>query len=120
METSILNTIKKMLGLGADYTPFDQDIIVLINSAFMVLSQIGIGTLDGFRINGPDETWSDFLPNIRPFEAVKEYIYLKVKTIFDPPSNSFVQTSYENQIKELEWRLRLRAESGDYDVVQTG
>ena len=44
MEYSILNTIKKMLGLDANYTTFDTDIIVHINSALMTLTQLGVGS----------------------------------------------------------------------------
>ena len=113
MDDSILATIKKMLGLAAEYTAFDQDIIVLINSQFMVLQQLGVGTKDkhGFSIKDYSEKWKDFLENDVNLRAVKEYIYMKVRIVFDPPGNSFVMDAYKQQCQELEWRLNVQAES---------
>lgn len=113
MDDSILATIKKMLGLAAEYTAFDQDIIVLINSQFMALQQLGVGTKDkhGFAIKDYSEKWKDFLVNDVNLRAVKEYIYMKVRMVFDPPGNSFVMDAYKQQCQELEWRLNVQAES---------
>ena len=113
MDDSILATIKKMLGLATEYTAFDQDIIVLINSQFMVLQQLGVGTKDvhGFAIKDYSEKWKDFLENDVNLRAVKEYIYMKVRMVFDPPGNSFVMDAYKQQCQELEWRLNVQAES---------
>ena len=43
MGDSILLSIKKLLGIGDDYKYFDEDIIMHINSVFMILNQLGIG-----------------------------------------------------------------------------
>lgn len=111
-DNSILASIKKMLGYNADYTPFDQDIIILINSTFMTLHQLGVGPKDGFVINGYSEQWSDFLDaNKVVMTAVQEYIYMKVKMIFDPPANSFVMSAMQERCKEYETRLNIQAES---------
>lgn len=111
MDESILNTIKKLLGLDVEYTPFDTDIIVLINSAMMTLTQLGIGPADGFSITDDTTNWSDFLVNDVKLEAVKNYIYLKVRVTFDPPASGSVLEAYKKQIEELEWRLNVQAES---------
>lgn len=111
---SILNTIKKMLGLDADYTAFDVDVMIGINSALMVLSQCGIGPDKGFVVIGPSATWNDFLgEDVIDLESVKMYVYISTKLIFDPPASSSVQTALENTKKELEWRLNIRAERGE-------
>lgn len=110
---SILNSIKKLLGILDDYIEFDTDLIININSAFMILNQLGVGPREGFRITGPDETWGLFLDERQDLEAVKTYIYLKVKLMFDPPSTSFVLSSISEQINELEYRLLLQAKGGD-------
>jgi hypothetical protein len=107
---SILDTIKKMLGIYDD--SFDTDIIVGINTAFMSLTQLGIGPTNGFSIIGSDETWSDFLEDLTNFAGVKSYIYLKVRILFDPPTNSSVLDSYNREISELGWRLNIQAETG--------
>lgn len=111
MNDSILQTIKKMLGLDSAYTPFDQDIIVLINSAFMTLQQLGVGPSNGFGIRDYTSKWSDFLTTDANLRAVQEYVYIKVRMIFDPPGNSFVMEALKEQSKEIEWRLNVQAES---------
>jgi hypothetical protein len=102
---SILTSIKKLLGPSAEYEHFDPDIIMHINSALMVLTQIGVGPAEGFVIEDETSLWTDFLPDGKNLEAVKTYIYLKVKIVFDPPLNAAVLESYKQQIKEYESRL---------------
>ena len=117
MNESILATIKKMLGLGADYTAFDMDIIVLINGAFMTLHQLAIGPEEGFSITGKTETWNDYLSDPSKIELVKSYIYLKVKLIFDPPLGSAVMEAINRQISEFEWRLNVAVDTEQYLYV---
>lgn len=105
MSNSILESIKKLLGLPKDYDAFDQDVIMHINSAFSILKQLGVGSSGGFVINSYDETWSDYILNESCLNDVKTYIYLKVRLWFDPPTNSSVLNAMQSQINELEWRL---------------
>lgn len=104
---SILTSIKKLLGVTADYEHFDPDIIMHINSVFMILQQLGVGPTEGFFIIDEDATWKDFLPEGQSLEAVKTYMYLKVRLVFDPPTSSAVLQAMERQISELEWRLNV-------------
>ena len=97
-----------MLGIEAEYTHFDSDIIVNINSVFLSLNQLGVGTEEVFSITDSTEKWSDFLGTSIDLNAVKSFIYLKVRLLFDPPSTSVVIDSVERQIKELEWRLNVQ------------
>lgn len=107
---SILTSIKKMLGIAEEYTPFDIDIILHINSVFMILNQLGVGPAAGFRIEDDSATWSDFTEDKLDVEAVKSYIYLKVRLLFDPPSSSAAMESINRLISEFEWRLNVAAE----------
>lgn len=107
---SILETIKKMLGIDAEYTAFDTDIIVNINTVLMSLHQFGIGPVGGLVIQGSSGNWADLLGESTALEAVKTYIYLKVKLVFDPPTSSFVVESINRTLSELEYRLILQAE----------
>lgn len=109
MPTSILTSIKKLLGITADYIDFDADIIMHINSVFSILKQLGVGPKEGFSITGDSETWADFLPD-QNIDMVKSYIYLKVRLMFDPPINSSLIESINRQIAELEWRLNVEIE----------
>ena len=111
MEESILISIKKLLGLDKDYTVFDPDIIMHINSVFMILSQLGVGPSTGFRIEDKSNTWDEFITEDDNLDAVKSYIHLKVKLLFDPPLNSAVIDAMKQTINELEWRLNVSAES---------
>ena len=109
---SILTSVKKMLGIEESYTHFDADIIMHINSVFMVLNQLGVGPEDGFVIEDSSKKWSDYIPDddIQK-ECVKSYMYLKVKLLFDPPLSSAVMESTNRMIGEFEWRLNVAAES---------
>lgn len=106
---SILTSIKKMLGIEESYDHFDPDIIMHINSALTVLTQLGVGPEEGFMIEDDTSTWQDFIPEITSakLELVKSYIYLKVRLLFDPPLSSSVIDSINRQIAEFEWRLNV-------------
>lgn len=111
MNESILTSIKKLLGIAADYTSFDTDIIIHINSVFMILNQLGVGPSEGFKIDSDTQLWMQYIQDEDQLEAVKTYIYLKVKQVFDPPLSSAVMESNKQLINELEWRLNVQAES---------
>lgn len=111
MSESVLTSIKKLLGLTQDYNAFDSDIIMHINSVFMILSQLGVGPSKGFRIDDETTTWSEYISEEDNLEAVKTYIYLKVKLVFDPPLSSATMEAMKQTIAELEWRLNIEAES---------
>lgn len=102
---SILQSTKKKIGPSADYDAFDHDILVSINSAFATLFDVcGFGGDNPVRINGPEETWSSVITDPR-LEWIKDYVFMKVKIAFDPPSNSALLENYKSQIAELEWRI---------------
>lgn len=109
---SILTSIKKLLGIAEEYTHFDNDIIMHINSVFMTLTQLGVGPSEGFYIEDDSTEWTEFIEDPAKLQAVKTYVYLKVKLVFDPGSvGSSTLAAYERQIQELEWRMNLVAES---------
>ena len=109
LEDSIFVTIKKMLGLDDEYKAFDPDMLTHINTALMILQQLGIGPEDGMIVTGYDETWAEFFEPGQMFEAAKSYIYIQVKMVFDPPTNSFVLDSLQKTSDMLEWRLKEQA-----------
>lgn len=110
---SILTSIKKLLGISEDYTNFDTDIIIHINSVFSILTQLGAGPSEGFSISDANGVWSDFINDSTKIELVKTYIYLKVRLIFDPPQSSSVIDAMNRTISELEWRLNVAVDPGD-------
>ena len=107
---SILTSIKKLLGIAEEYTQFDTDISMHINSVLSDMRQFAVGPDENFFIEDKTVTWQHFLEE-KYVHAVKTYVYLRVKLLFDPPSNSSVLESYNRQIKEWEWRLNVAAES---------
>lgn len=107
---SILTSIKKLLGIAEEHTQFDADLIMHINSVFMILSQLGVGTDGGFSIRDSEAVWSDFIPNGSGLDLVKSYMYQKVKLLFDPPLNSSVIEATNKMISEFEWRLNVAAD----------
>lgn len=108
---SILTSIKKLLGIDENYTHFDADIVMHINSVFAILNQLGVGPADGFRISGASETWDTYLADEKLLDDVKTFMYLKVQLAFDPPSISAVLESKTRLASELEWRINVAAEN---------
>jgi hypothetical protein len=102
---SILTSIKKLLGIGEDYTQFDSELIMYINSVFSTLLQLGVGPTTAFRITGTSEEWDDFLEDATHLESVKTYIYLRVRLMFDPPQTGYLVEAITKQILEHEWRM---------------
>ena len=107
---SILTSIKKMLGIVEEYTHFDADLIMHINSVFAILTQIGVGPSEGFSIEDDTDVWTDFIQDNKRLESVKSYTYMKVKLLFDPPLISAVIESTNRIISELEWRIQVAAD----------
>jgi hypothetical protein len=122
MEDSILISTKKILGLDKEYTAFDLDIITHINTAFSTLTQLGVGPPEGFMIEDETTMWADyFIDSDLEYNSVKTYVYLKVRQLFDPPTTSYLITAFNDQIRELEWRLNVhREETGWVDPDPPG
>lgn len=106
---SILLSIKKLIGgLDSTSSEFDDDLVIFINSTFSVLNQLGVGPKKPFSISDEYAEWSEFECN--NIEAVKEYMYLKVRLVFDPPSSGSVMDAFKRRADELEWRMNVMSE----------
>lgn len=112
MIESILTSIKKLIGIAEEYEYFDADLIIHINSVFMILRQLGVGPDDGFFIEDSSAIWSDYTDDEVLYNAVKSYMAFKVRMMFDPPQSSAVTEAINKEISELEWRLLMVAEIG--------
>jgi hypothetical protein len=104
---SILTSVKKTLNLDEDYTFFDPELILHINSVFSTLTQLGLGPTIGFSIEDKTAVWDDFLDGDPRYSFVKSYMYLKVRLLFDPPTTGYVMDAYQKQIQEYEWRINV-------------
>lgn len=112
---SILTSIKQQLGIVEEYEAFDNELIIHINSVLRILNQLGVGKTK-FEISGKDQTWTDFLGDLESeLSDVKTYVYLKVRSIWDPPTIGSHVTALDNTIKELEWRINVQIDPLDYD-----
>ena len=109
---SILTTTKELSGVMSEYDAFDKDLVMYINSVFLVLKQLGVGPPEGFVITGKDETWQDFIPDNKILrESTKAYMGAKVRLQFDPPTGSALLEALKEVIREFEWRLNVEVES---------
>ncbi|HEY2455601.1 MAG TPA: hypothetical protein VGI71_23900 [Scandinavium sp.] len=108
--SSILDSVKKVLGFDAEYTAFDVDIIMHINSAFGSLLQIGVGNPSGFTINDDATLWSDYVTSLQYLGMVQQYIYMNVRLAFDPPATSYAIAAIKDQIEELSCRINIASE----------
>lgn len=116
MDTSILNSTKKILGLVEADTTFDLDIITHINSAFSTITDLGLGPADGFVIEDEEADWADFDADLTPVQLsqVKTFVFLTVRLAFDPPQTSFALSALQEQIREHSWRLNVRREATEW------
>lgn len=126
MTDSILTSVKKNLGIDEDYTVFDSDITMYINSVFATLSQLGVGPDEGFMIEDKAATWTTLLGTDPRLNAVKTYVQLRVKALFDPPQTGYLVEAMKQQIQEHEWRINVFMEGTIWtdpdpdDLVETG
>jgi hypothetical protein len=109
VNDSILDNTKKMIGFEADDTGFDLDIITHINSVFFDLTQLGVGPDEGFSIVDNTAKWTEYFGENK-IDAVKSYMYLRVRLLFDPPSTSFAIDAMNKQVEKFEWRLHVHME----------
>ena len=105
MEESILKTIKQLIGCPDDFEQFDMDLTIHINSAFATLTQLGVGPKEGYRITGVDNVWNEFEDDPQKLSLIKDYVYIKTRLLFDPPTSGSLMDSLKEQLKEMEWRL---------------
>lgn len=110
---SILNSIKKLLGIDEFYEHFDVDIIIGINSAFMKLNQLGVGPEEGFVVLDKTQTWSSFVGDRIDLGSIKLYVYLNARLSFDPPQMGYLVDAITKQMLELEWRINVQVENQD-------
>lgn len=110
MDDSILDSIKKILGMPPAYDAFDTDLVIHINSVFGILAQLGVGPEGGFSISDNTTLWKAYLGDSKDLEMVKSYIALKVRLVFDPPTTGAVMDAMKEQIREYEWRLNVQVD----------
>lgn len=109
-NSSILMSVKKALNVDYDDPAFDIDIVMMINGEFMTLNQLGIGPSEGFSISDANAVWTDFSDDPTLIDTVKQYVYMRVRMIFDPPASSVVADAFNSRIQELVFRLNVQAE----------
>lgn len=107
---SILTSIKKLLGIQENYTHFDSDLVICINSVLAILTQLGVGPATGFSILDESATWEEFIGLDSRLEMIKSFIHLRVRLLFDPPQNASLADAIDRMAKELEWRIQVAAD----------
>lgn len=105
VTASILTSIKRMHGIAENDPNFDDELIMHINSALMVMTQLGVGSSKGFSIKDKSAKWRDLLGDREDLNLVFDDVYCRVRLVFDPPQNAFLVTALKEQIKENDWRI---------------
>lgn len=103
-DEKIVNDVRQYCVGQADDDFFDPTFIMHINSAFLELMDIGVLDTE-FRINTGEETWNDISDNYNQLPYIREWVQIKVKTLFDPPKSSAQNEAYKSQLDRLEWRM---------------
>ena len=112
-EESILVYVKKLLGIQKDYNHFDPDVIYGINAAFATLTQLGVGPEEGFAISDDTAKWTDFVSDVPLLSLIKEYVCLKTRLLFDPPTSAALIDVMNKSVSEYEWRLYIASDGDD-------
>lgn len=112
---SILTSVKSYLGHQAADTSFDADILMAINAVLFTLPQLGVGPENPFVVTSDSQKWTDLLGE-DPVGGVREYVNMKVRMLFDPPTNTYVMEALKSSIEELEWRLIVNADKKNQEV----
>lgn len=112
MDENIIDSIKEYVGISDVDSAFDQDIVLHINTVFSTLYQLGIGKSSPYHINTEDTaTWAElFSEYSNCVDFIKEYTFLRVRLLFDPPTNSYIMDSLKQTIQEMEYRLLMELE----------
>lgn len=116
MIDSILTSTKRYIGLTESYEAFDEQIIMLINTAMFNLSEACTGFEEGFEIEDDLATWDDYLPDSKRYSVAKHYIWAYVQLNFDPPTNSTLLENLKSKMEESLWRLNRRTECDNIEV----
>lgn len=110
IEDSILLSVKKKLGLDPTLTQFDPDIIMAINTSLNILTQLGVGPVEGISISSENDTWDQLIGDEIRLNMVKTYVWLRTRLIFDPPTTNALLASVKEQIEEYEVRLNYQVD----------
>lgn len=117
---SILQSVKKDLGIAPEYEHFDEELILNINSVLSVVRQLGLGPEEGLVIKDETAVWTDLIDaDDERLEFVKTYVAKRVKLLFDPPLNSSVLESTKAVTNELEWRMNIDVDHYVSDAERT-
>lgn len=111
---SILDSVKDYCNVSESETDFDNELLMYINNAFVLLFQLGVGPETPFVVSDSEDLWSNFPVSETLLPMVKNYVYLKVRMLFDAPQNSSLSTAMKESAAEYEWRLNL---FGDHSFV---
>lgn len=101
MNDSIFETIKAMIAPEDD--AYDVDLLFHVNSALHVVSQLGVGspTFSASKTS----TWGEFVGDERLLNVIKDYVYVRTRLEFDPPSSSYLVEVYKNRQDEYTNRI---------------
>lgn len=117
---SILSSVKRNLGITDEYKFFDDDLIIHINSALSILTQVGVGPEVGFAITDENSKWTDFMGSDKRLDMCQQFVYLRVKSIFDPPQTAAILEAYKQAADELIWRIEVAANPPDAMIISSG
>lgn len=114
-DGSILQDIKTMLSnIPFEMKAFDEELILYINSAIFKLSNQGT-FWNNKKVTGYDETWDSLFEEAPEVNSIKEFIFIDVKLVFDPPSSSYGINSFKARADELAWRVSCTSEGRNDD-----
>lgn len=108
----ILASIKDAIGVVGDNLGFDHQLLMQINSAAAELAQIGVDEFADLTIGASTE-WPAIESSVL-LNLVKQYIYLRTRTVFDASASSTIAATLEKTSAVVEGRIAHEVEHIDY------
>lgn len=107
---NILEDVKMYLGIPLSVDCFDSTLILHINTSIFLTE-----TISQFAYKKDIDKSTEWREVFNGKEllvpAIKSYICLKVRLLFDPPNNSFLTQTIERTLTELEFKINMYCDS---------
>ena len=107
----ILNDIKPFLGISLNETVFDLEILAYINGVLAEVVQLGAIEFEDIFVDSNTE-WPIFGSVIKE-QLLKNFLSLKVRTLFDPTTSETVSKAHQGMLADLSGRILIEYSEGE-------
>lgn len=100
---TILSDVKPAIGVDEHNLAFDGEILAIIAAVFVGLAHVGVDEFDDFILSAESD-WPVFA-SVNVGAMVKQFTYMKVRSIFDPIPSSTIAQALGEAATQFEGRI---------------